>query len=195
MDPVTILGAVGSVVGIASFGLQLAKFLDEFIDDFSSADENLSAIFYGVDATNNALIQIEGLLREERKNIVERGKPMLFSEKALDDVQETADQCLKIFWRIEATVLRKDSAKDLELQILRRLARFHKEIRNTRNLDETPSVLKFDTTQKLSKRQQLTWAFSTGDKLEKYNRQLYRLQTTLILVFQVVHLRYNLTKP
>lgn len=192
MDPVTILGAVGSVVGIASFGLQLAKFLDEFLDEFQSADENLNAIFNGVVATNNALSQVEGLLREERKNIVERGKPILFSEKALNDVQDNADQCLQIFWRIEATVLRKDST---EAQILRRLDRFHKELRNTRDLDEIPSVLKFDNTQKLSRRQQLTWAFSTGDKLEKYNRQLYRLQTTLILVFQVVHLRYNLTKP
>ncbi|CAG8959900.1 hypothetical protein HYFRA_00013172 [Hymenoscyphus fraxineus] len=197
MDPVTILGAVGSVVGIASFGLQLAKFLDEFIDEFNSADDNLHNIFCGIEATNNALTQVEGLLREEKKNILERGKPILFSTKALDDVQEAADQCLKIFWRIEATVLRKDSAKNLELQISRRLERFRKEVRKSRNLDEIPSALKLDASQKLklSRRQQLTWAFSTGDKLEKYNRQLYRLQTTLILVFQVVHLKFSLTKP
>jgi len=33
MDPVTILGAVGSVVGIAAFGLKIAQFLDDFIGE------------------------------------------------------------------------------------------------------------------------------------------------------------------
>jgi len=190
MDPITILGAAGSVIGIASFGLQLAKFLNGFIGEYSSANQSYYEILDGIYATSDALEQVRGFLEDEKKNFDSEGKLKLFSIEALATIETTANKCLKIFWRIEASVLNKSSS-DLEEKISKSLALFHEELR----VKKQPPVLKLDPECKLSRRQRFKWSFSTSDKLEKYNRQLERLQTTLILMFQVISIRANLTKP
>lgn len=203
MEPITIFGVSNSVSAIANFGLELTKFLKEAIDVYPPAypGEDLKTRFQAIDVANDALSKIEGLLREERKNIIANGKLVLFSEKALTDVQDAAVQCLKVFWRIEDHFIRKGGSKDLELRILKRLSKFLVEVRSTsmQNVDDSLPVLKLvalDETDKLSKGQKYARAFCTADKLlDRYNSQLYGLQINLLLLFQVAHLRVILTKP
>jgi hypothetical protein len=189
-DPITILGAVGSVVGIAGFGLQLAQFLDKFIDDYASAQESLGATLEAVGATNEALGQVREFLKREHKHVDKGGRPQIFSVKALAQIRTTSDKCLRIFWRIEATILRTSNS-DLENRIATRLASFHAELQANRE----PPVINLDTRLKLSNLARWRWSFNIARKLDKYNDQLYRLQNTLILMFQVISLQFNLIKP
>lgn len=187
MEPVTILGAVGSVVGIAAFGLQLAKFLDGYIDEYASAAESLEALLEGIDSTNDALEQVREFLQAEGKTLRKGKAPQLFSLKALKQVKTTSDKCLKVFWRIEAVILRKTPSDE---EIRGRLEKFHREIKEKKE----PVVLELDRGLKLNRLGRWKWSFSVGEKLEKYNRQLDRQQCTLILMFQVISLRINMTK-
>lgn len=190
MDPVTILGAVGSVVGIAGFGLQLAQFLDTFIEGYASAPESLEAILETLYSTSEALEQVQEFLKREKKNVEQGGQPELFSAKALAQIRKTSDKCLKIFWKIEAVILR-DSSSDLDDRISRRLVAFHAEIEANR----AQPVICLDTRLKLSSLMRWRWSFSISRKLDKHNDHLHRLQTTLILMFQVISLQANLIKP
>jgi hypothetical protein len=55
MDPISALGAAGSVVGIASFGLQLSQTLYQFISQTRSAKESLRSVLDGINATTTAM--------------------------------------------------------------------------------------------------------------------------------------------
>jgi hypothetical protein len=186
-DPLTILGAVGSVVGIAGFGLQVAQFLDGFVTDAISANESLNDVRMGIYSIHDALYQVLEFLKKEKKHVVDRGhKPQYFSGTALDKVQSTAEQCLKIFLKIEATILNKPYSKDLD----RRLSEIYVAIK----ANKEPPKPNLDA-KKLNKRQSFMWSFRTGRKLEGYKVQLQQLQTTLILMFHVITLGLNLKKP
>jgi hypothetical protein len=190
MDPVTLLGAIGSVVGIAGFGLQLAQFLDGFVTDAIEANDSCHAVLEGIEATNHALEEVMNLLEEERENLNQGHKMILFSDKALSKLQTTADNCLKIFWKIEAIILKKDN-KHLEAKLKTRLAEFHAEVKDKKD----PPVLKIDKSLRLTRFQHIAWSFNIGNKMEKLSRQLHRYQTTLILIFSVISIRANMTNP
>jgi hypothetical protein len=111
MDPITALGAASSVIGIASFGIQLSQILYQFTTQALSAKESLQTILSGIHATTCALNQVHGILAEECENLERKGRAMFFSAKAIDDVKGTADKCLVIFWRIEATITSKTGSK------------------------------------------------------------------------------------
>jgi hypothetical protein len=124
MDPVTIIDAVGSVVGITAFGLQISQYLSGFIDEYNSADEGLSSIIFVIESINATLREVESLLQQERKNIETYHKAPLFSKQAIYSVKSIVDECLRIFWKIEATISRKDNARDLELRVERKLTKW-----------------------------------------------------------------------
>jgi hypothetical protein len=104
MDPVTIIGVVGSVVGITAFGLQISQYLSAFIDEFNSAADGLSSIIFVIESTNATLSEVESLLRKERENIETHRKAAIFFQRAIYSVKSRSDECLRIFWRIEATL-------------------------------------------------------------------------------------------
>jgi hypothetical protein len=85
----------------------------------------------------------------------------------------------------------KDNNENLELEITRRLSKFHSEIKENKQ----PSGLQISKTAKLTTRQRFRLTFSWKSKLEKYTQELHRLQTTLILIFQVVSLSVSMAKP
>jgi hypothetical protein len=97
--PVKILETVGTVIGVATFGLQLAQLINNLIDEYSSPDESLAAVIHSVQGTNDALDQVRGLLEDEKQNRGNSRRRGGFSDKAFQDVVEKADSCLRIFWR------------------------------------------------------------------------------------------------
>jgi hypothetical protein len=97
MDPITALGAAGSVVGIAGFGIQLSQTLYEFIRQVASADQSLRAVWDGVYAVSGALEQAHSLVEEESTNVAQGMKLLLFTPKALGNIKGIVDQCLLIF--------------------------------------------------------------------------------------------------
>jgi hypothetical protein len=184
MDPISVIAAVSSVVGIAGFGLQLYQVLDRFIDQVRSTDESIRVILEGIRATSDAMEQVKGFLDDENENIKKGHKAMLFNAKALSNIKGTADQCLELFWRIEDTITTQLDSKTLEVQISNRLSAFNKDIES----GGTSKVLKLDQPMVLRKLKHLKWPL-VAPKLEQYNVQLHRLQTNLILMFQVISIR------
>ena len=80
MDPITLLGTAGSVVGIAGLGIKLSQVLYHFMSEVRAANITLRFLVDGVNATTGAMGLVRGLLEDEKKNI-ERGHPaIIFSE-------------------------------------------------------------------------------------------------------------------
>jgi hypothetical protein len=100
MDPLSAIGAASSVVGVASFGIQLSQAFYQFTSQALSAKESLQTILSGVHETACALNQVHGILVEECEYRERKGRAILFSAKAIEDVRGTADKCLFIFWLI-----------------------------------------------------------------------------------------------
>jgi hypothetical protein len=95
MDPFTALGAASGVVGIVSFGLQLATTLQTYIETSLEADERLRAIAHDISATSSALQQLEIIIEIDQKS-----KRKVFSSAGLKGVTDTADQCDAVFRKV-----------------------------------------------------------------------------------------------
>jgi hypothetical protein len=191
MDPLSAIGAASSVVGVASFGIQLSQALYKFTSQALSAKESLQTILSGVHATACALNQVHGILVEECEYRERKGRAILFSAKAIEDVRGTADKCLIIFWRIEATIANKTTRSNFEEQLNERLKKFNEELSKKKH----PDPLNVDTTSiSLSRWERLRWPYITP-KLEDYNNQLQRLQLNLVLMFSVISLGAHRMKP
>jgi hypothetical protein len=194
MDPVTILGAVGSVVGIAGFGLQISQYLTTFLDDYNSANSSLNTIILVIESVNATLTAVESLLRKERQNVETSRKAALFSKQAIYNLKSMADECLRLFWKIEATILEKDSEKYLELRVERRLTDWNRMVACATENEPAPT-LDFTLDDQLSKRQQFKWIFRIGAKLQKYVAQLDRQQHSLGTALQTVQLGALMKNP
>jgi hypothetical protein len=190
MDPISIIGAASSVVGIAGFGIQLSQVLYSFVSQARSANVTLRALIDGVNATTGVMDQVRGLLEDEKKNIENGHMAMLFNTKALDDVKGRADQCLIIFWRIETAIIKKREARDFEEQLAERLEAFNADIKAKKE----PKLAKLDTHRIFSKLECLKWTY-VAPKLDQYSRELDRVQLNLVLMFQVISMRARSIKP
>ncbi|KAH6691118.1 hypothetical protein BKA61DRAFT_283800, partial [Leptodontidium sp. MPI-SDFR-AT-0119] len=189
MDPISALGAAGSVVGIAGFGLQLSKVLYQFTTEALSAPESLRTILNGIRATTCALELVHDFLKEECKHLEQKGQALLFSPKAITDVKRTADGCLMIFWRIEATITCKAGPK-FESILAQRLDLFNAELCK----EDREPVVPDPELSKLTTWRRLRWGY-IAPKLDQFNNQLQLLQTNLVLMFQVVSLGAHRMRP
>lgn len=198
MDPVTILGAVGSVVGIAAFGLQLSEFVNDFLGQYERANESLQDVCYGLEVTIAVLDQIEELLHLEKENRTSKpGKPKLFSDKALADVRKNTDGCLKVFWKIEATILSvKETPKELEERIRLKLQNFHETVKkNQEEGKQVREIIRLERRRNLNRVQKFMYSFTTAKQLARYRDQLNYFQQSLSLLFHIVQLGMHLKAP
>lgn len=187
MDPVSALGAAGSVIGIAGFGFQLSAAIYQFYSQIGDAKESLQAAVDGIDSTVVALDRIHEFLQIEEENLKKGKGLLLFSSTAILGVKDTAHKCLAIFWRIEATITNKNSPK-FEKELLDRLLALKRDTEN----NSKKAVFELDSSlaeTASSLRNRFRWTFK-GDfsKFDGYSRRLQQLQLSLTLMFSVVSL-------
>ncbi|KAI1366552.1 hypothetical protein F5Y08DRAFT_300941 [Xylaria arbuscula] len=192
MDPITALGAAGSVVGIAGFGVQLAQILRKYLSQIWYAQESLEAIVEQIGITTSALEEIYVFLEQEVANI-KRGQALyLFSGNSLEKVKETADKCLVIFWRVEATISGNWPA-GIETQLVKRLVEFNNQLAHYS--PETTITIELElNSDLLGLRDKLRWP-NKASKLDKYCKQLQIYQDSLVLLLQIVSLGQQRLKP
>lgn len=188
MDPITVLGAASSVVGIADFAFKLAQTISKSYSEIASTEVILQSILDEVGSTGNALRSINGLVQDEEDNVKHGEGFQIFTEMALLDVKRTAEKCLLVFWRIEGTILEtKDFEKDLE----RRRAAFHKQVRNDHNgIDIKLAEGLSDAARSFFKKAK--WSVKgVLPKLKEYCDQLRGFQLTLTLMLAAINLRIS----
>jgi hypothetical protein len=189
MDPITALGAAGSVVGIASFGLQLGQVLYQFVSQVQDAKQELRLVLDGIFSTTSALNRIYELLEDECEHLKQGNQTtILFTPEALDDVKGTADKCLVIFWRIESTIC---NIRDSEKELVRKLTAFNEEIKS-KNLSQIKTNLTPVSLTSLWSR--IRWPL-IAPRLDNYHKQLQGHQLNLVLMFNVISLAAHRRKP
>ncbi|KAI1651991.1 uncharacterized protein F4817DRAFT_87117 [Daldinia loculata] len=85
------LGAVSSIIGIASFGLKFATTLQTYIEAVADAEENLRGIALDVSATASALKQLDEYMRPDQS-----GKAIA-SDSGVEEVARLASQCEQVY--------------------------------------------------------------------------------------------------
>lgn len=82
MIPITAIGAAGSVIGIAGFGLQLSAAIYKFYSQIGDAKESLQAAVDVIDSNAGALERIYEFLQIEEENLTKGKGLLLFSTTA-----------------------------------------------------------------------------------------------------------------
>jgi len=186
MDPITALGAAGSVVGIVGFGIQLSHILTTFISNVTSARRDILAIKYQVESTTSVLRGIYEYLAWEVRNLENGGQTfVVFTNQSLHRVKGTADRCLVVFWRVEATIS-CGRVSDSDEALEKKLKDFNKRLQyyTPESPVEIESDLALDT---LRVRDRVRFALQRG-KLDDYRDQLQQQKQDLQILLQIVTL-------
>ncbi|KAF5868478.1 uncharacterized protein Bfra_012389 [Botrytis fragariae] len=193
MDPITILGAASSAIGIASFGLQLVQILTKYATDAGAAAQNLNATLTNIRAASVSFEYVNQFLKQESERL-KLGQKATLSARGIRHIQGVTDDCLKVFWRVEAWVLYKDDSNELELKIANRLNDYKEDVK----FDPTrPSqFLKVDETSAKVRKLKESWFARylsplQTHKLLQYATELHHLQGSLNLLFTVIGVRLN----
>jgi hypothetical protein len=190
MDPRSALDAASSVAGVASYGLQLSQVLYQFTSQSLPAKQSLRNIVCEIHATTCALNQIHGILAKECENLERKGRAILFSTKAIDDVKSSADKCLLIYWRVEGAIT-SQSGSQFEDDLIKRLDSFNQEL----STKKSPSPITVDDALvSLTTWRRVHWPLITPT-LAIHSSQLQLLQMNLVLMFSVISLHMLRMKP
>lgn len=97
MEPI---GATASILGIASFGLGLAKSLQAFIDSVIEAEETIILIVAEVNSTASTLRDLQDFIDRDRAASKEEHRATVFSTTGIKEVSTCALQCQRIYVQI-----------------------------------------------------------------------------------------------
>ncbi|KAI1499722.1 hypothetical protein F5X99DRAFT_388792 [Biscogniauxia marginata] len=93
------LGAAGSIVGIAAFGLKFASTLQNYIDAVADADESLGLVAFDVSTTAGVLKQLKDFI-EEDETASRINEKTIATEEGRKQVILLASQCEKVYIRL-----------------------------------------------------------------------------------------------
>lgn len=170
MDPVSAVGVVGSVVGIVSLGIELARVLQGQIDQVATAKDRLAQFVFEIKATALALTDLQDLLLSTRNP-----RDRLFNDKGYDDIKLFVDRCTIVYRNIAALISKAGTAC---------LAKVDDFVNKKQN---GPAKLDLSLDIELSKADHLLWPFKLA-KVEQYVADLERLKLHLILMLNVAAL-------
>lgn len=159
MDPVTALGAAGSIIGIAGFGLQIAVTLQTYTEAALEADDRIRDIANDISATASALQQLQAVIAHDDK--LPQGK--IFTVEGLKVLNKVASQCDAVFTRI--------------VQLLNKAGQPRGQLSNS----EVAKDLR------LSSLDHLKWPW-LEPKIKRCRKELERLLLKLLLMLQISNL-------
>lgn len=189
MDPITALGAAGSVIGIAGFALQLYQTISKFYTQFTSISEGLGAFLEELGSTASALNHIIDLLQTEKQHERNGKGRLLFSDSALHTIRETADKCLLTFWRIEGTITSKCLDKQFEKDLEKKLVEYHDKVTENSQVEPEINLDESLAAAATPYHVRLKWTLrGVQSKLQAYGEQLHKYQQTFSLMFSIINL-------
>ncbi|KAG6361238.1 hypothetical protein INS49_009462 [Diaporthe citri] len=92
--------AAASVVGIASFGLGLAKSLQAFIDSVIEAEETVILTVADVNSTASTLKDLQDFIDQDKAASKEQHRATVFNTTSIKEISACALQCQKIYVQI-----------------------------------------------------------------------------------------------
>jgi hypothetical protein len=171
------VGAVASIAGIASLGLQLAQLLQKQVGEIRDAEERVNDLVSEVQATSNNLDKIKSLLPSDDGSTE---KPTL-NERFHGDLQFLIDRCEAIFRNVVKLLAK---AGTMALSSVDGFLRPFKK-NETLQLD-TKFKLEIEIVE-LSASNKALWSFRRP-KIERYIADLGRLKSELMLLLLIISL-------
>jgi hypothetical protein len=185
------LSAAASILGIASFGIQLGEYLTEYVKGVRKADSELKSITASVKASSRIIQQIEDLLDREVAGRRETGQATIFSNEGLQDLLEHTNDCMNIFLKISVTITNKDKNERVVEGIVER------EIIEIRRVQQTSGFyVPYPVERKTIFRglERLQWPLLSS-RFEGWQKELDGKKTNIMLLMQVAMLGERMKKP
>ncbi|OTB06137.1 hypothetical protein M426DRAFT_118791 [Hypoxylon sp. CI-4A] len=157
------LGAAGSIIGIASFGLKFATTLQTYIEAVADARESLRDVAFDVSATASALDQLHEFIKSDHD-----GKAVA-NESGVQQVTRLASQCKKVYTAL--------------INLLAKAAGVSKDDNGEVSLD----ALDLDGSSATSLIQKLKWPFKEP-RIKKHQEELRWLKISLLFHLRLMEL-------
>ncbi|OTA87277.1 hypothetical protein M434DRAFT_35422 [Hypoxylon sp. CO27-5] len=157
------LGAAGSIVGIAAFGLQFATTLQTYIETVADARGTLRDIALDVSATASALEQLHEFTKAD-----ENGKAIA-NDLGVQQVVRLATQCKQVYTAI--------------IDLIAKAAGIPKDANGEVSLD----ALDLNTLNAISLMQKLIWPFKEP-RIKKHQEELRWLKISLLFHLRLMEL-------
>ena len=170
-----VLGAVGSVVGIISLGIQIAQILQAQINAVRDADARLLQIVWEVQATASALSNLQDLLLEDRDDPDHR----IFSDGGHHDIDCIIRRCDYVFRTITTLIAKTGKGALAKVDEFQRQIKYEAAQRN--------SITATKLTIDLTNLEHLLWPWKLP-KIEQSIADLDRLKASLTLMLAVAML-------
>ncbi|KAI0833023.1 hypothetical protein F5Y06DRAFT_184522 [Hypoxylon sp. FL0890] len=157
------LGAAGSIIGIAAFGLKFATTLQTYIEAVADARESLRDIAFDVSATASALEQLNEFI-----NIDENGKAIA-NDSGVQQALRLAAQCKQVYTAI--------------IDLIAKAAGVSRDGNGEESLD----ALDLDSLNATSLMQRLKWPFKEP-RIKKHQEELRWLKISLLFHLRLMEL-------
>ncbi|KAI0112651.1 hypothetical protein F4776DRAFT_640220 [Hypoxylon sp. NC0597] len=157
------LGAAGSIVGIAAFGLQFATALQTYIETAADARETLRDIAFDISATASALEQLHEFTKAN-----ENGKAIA-NDSGVQQVIRLATQCKQVYTAI--------------IDLIAKAAGIPRDSNGQVSLD----ALDLNTLNAISLMQKLKWPFKEP-RIKKHQEELRWLKISLLFHLRLMEL-------
>lgn len=105
------LGAAGSIVGIAAFGLQLSNTLRIYVEALIDYEDSIWVISLHIEATASALQRLHGLIQNDR-TALEGAGPSLLKKDGLDEITSSSTQCKRVYEEIAVLIAKAAGQHD-----------------------------------------------------------------------------------
>jgi hypothetical protein len=171
------VGAVGSIAGIASLGLQLAQLLQKQVGEIRDAEERVNDLVSEIQATSNNLDKIKSLLLSDDAST----KKHTLNDRFREDLQYLIARCEAIFRNVVKLLAK---AGTMALSSVDGYLRPFK--RNEKSMADANFKLEIEFVQ-LSASDKALWSFRRP-KIEQYIADFGRLKSELMLLLLIISL-------
>lgn len=189
MDPVSALGAAGSVVGIVAFGLELSRLLNRCVGKYRDAPASLERTIDSIRRTVRCLTQVRYFITLEEQHSRDKDSLQFCSPQLLGSLKDVSCECLLVFWRVEAVVTRTDGRR-LEQKLTDRLNQLNEDW----GAADSPSSVPIHVGEGISNRRlegvwdRLRWMRKESE-IHQYQHSLGEYRLELNFMISIVSLR------
>lgn len=171
------LSAIGSIVGILGFGLQLAQILQKEIDDITTATDRVQQIVIEVRATCTGLTNLKELLLQDAKDTNNN----IFNDEGRFEVSQVVRHCNTVFRNITVLVAKAGSGVLSQVDLYQRKVEEQHNGWKPKNEDDIKLEIE------LSNLEHLMWPWRLPT-IQQYLADMDRLKLSLVLIVSVANL-------
>lgn len=164
------LGAIGSVVGIVSLGVQLSQTIQQQLDLIENADYKLTNVVFEISSTADAIADLNRLIEEDDKRVDDP----IFNNRARTNLKLIIRKCHQIFRDVAFLWAKAGKGVQVEVEKFQREVEEWSAKENASPKSEPTLHIELSAFEHVK----MTWRI---ERIERYSLELEKHKTSLTL--------------